>query len=119
VAAATVDQAPVAEPSTVILPAPLLLTSLPPLTAERWERSAPLLPPQRPPTGRPATNHRQILAGMLWVMLWVMHAGTSWRQMPSRYGPWHTIYGRFQRWTREGLWAQIRAILLTSSHLSL
>jgi transposase len=98
-----------------LLPAPLVIASLPPLTKERWERIAPLLPPQRPPTGRPATNHRQILEGMLWVM----HAGTSWRQMPSRYGPWHTVYGRFQRWTREGLWAQIRAVLLTPSHLSL
>lgn len=98
-----------------LLPAPLLITPLPPLTEARWERIAPLLPPQRPPTGRPATNHRQILEGMLWVM----QAGTSWRQMPRRYGPWHTIYGRFQRWTREGLWAQIRAVLLSSSHLSL
>jgi transposase len=104
------DQAPMARPSSVILPAPLLLASLPPLTEERWEHIAPLLPPQRPPTGRPATNHRQILEGMLWVM----HTGTSWRQMPSRYGPWHTIYGRFQRWTREGLWTQIRTTLLSS-----
>jgi transposase len=110
------DSVPAANVSAVsLLPAPLLLASLPPLTQERWERIAPLLPPQRPPTGRPATNHRQILEGMLWVM----HAGTSWRQMPSRYGPWHTIYGRFQRWTREGLWAEIRTVLLTSSHLSL
>jgi transposase len=46
-------------------------------------------------------------------MLWVMQAGASWRQMPPRYGSWHTIYGRFQRWQREGLWAQISAVLLT------
>jgi hypothetical protein len=104
------DQSPVAEPAPVILPAPLLLASLPPLTAERWDRIASLLPPQRPPTGRPATNHRQILEGMLWVM----QAGAAWRQIPRRYGPWHTVYGRFQRWTREGLWAQIRAALLSS-----
>ena len=64
--------------SLSLLPAPLFIASLPPLTEERWERIAPLLPPQRPPTGRPATNHRQILEGMLWVM----QAGTSWRQMP-------------------------------------
>jgi len=105
-----VESASATESSAVILPAPLFIACLPPLTAQRWARIVPLLPPQRPPTGRPATNHRQIIEGMLWVM----QAGTSWRQMPSRFGPWQTIYGRFQRWTREGLWAQIRTVLLSS-----
>lgn len=73
------------------LPDSLVIAALPPLTPAHWERSARLLPPQRPPTGRPATAHRQILDGMLWVM----HAGTSWRQMPKEYGPWQTIYHRF------------------------
>lgn len=94
--------------SVALLPTPLHIASLLLLTEERWARIVPLLPPQRPPTGRPASNHRQIIEGMLWVM----QTGTSWRQMPRRFGPWHTIYGRFQRWTREGLWTQIRAVLL-------
>ncbi len=42
-----------------------------------------------------------------------MEAGTSWRQMPREFGPWQTIYYRFQRWKREGLWEQIRRILLS------
>lgn len=92
-----------------LLPAPLDIAGLPPLTPAHWERIARLLPPQRPPTGRPATDHRQIIAGMLWVM----RAGTSWRQMPKEFGPWQTIYSRFQRWKREGLWEQIRRILLS------
>jgi transposase len=74
-----------------------------------WERIVRLLPPQRPPTGRPATDHRQIIEGMLWVMT----VGTSWRQMPREFGPWQTIYSRFQRRKREGLWEQIRTILLS------
>jgi putative transposase of IS4/5 family DUF4096 len=95
--------------SVDLLPDPLTIAGLPPLTAARWEQIAPLLPPQRPPTGRPASEHRQILEGMLWVM----QAGTSWRQLPSAFGPWQTVYTRFLRWQREGLWAQIRCILLT------
>jgi hypothetical protein len=35
------------------------------LTDARWERIAPLLPPQKPRTGRPAEDHRQVLNGML------------------------------------------------------
>ncbi len=46
-------------------------------------------------------------------MLWVMHAGTSWRQLPPEFGPWQTISDRFQRWKHEGLWEQIRIILLS------
>lgn len=90
------------------LPAPLAIAGLPGLTPARWERIAPLLPGERT-AGRPYRQHRQILQGMLWVMT----AGTSWRQMPPAFGPWQTSYSRFQRWKREGLWEQIRHILLS------
>jgi Putative transposase of IS4/5 family (DUF4096) len=91
------------------LPDPLSIAGLPSLTPARWERIARLLPPERT-AGRPFRQHRQILEGMLWVMT----AGTSWRQMPLEFGPWQTIYYRFQRWKREGLWTQIRTILLVA-----
>jgi hypothetical protein len=90
------------------LPDPLSIAGLPSLTPAHWERIAPLLPLERT-AGRPYRAHRQILDGMLWVMT----AGTSWRQMPPKFGPWQTIYYRFQRWKREGLWEQIRHILLS------
>jgi hypothetical protein len=90
------------------LPEPLTLAGLPPLTAARWERITRLLPPERT-LGRPYRQHRQILDGMLWVMT----AGTSWRQLPREFGPWATVYYRFQRWKREGLWEQICTILLS------
>lgn len=100
---------PSATASLDLLPAALAIAGLPPLTPAHWKQIARLLPPQRPPTGRPATDHRQIIEGMLWVM----HAGTSWRQMPREFGPWQTVYSRFQRWKREGLWERIRRILLS------
>jgi len=91
------------------LPDPLCIAGLPPLTPVRWEHIARLLPPERT-AGRPYRQHRQILEGMLWVMT----AGTSWRQLPSYFGPWQTIYYRFQRWKREGLWEQIRSRLVAA-----
>jgi hypothetical protein len=90
------------------LPTPLAIAGLPPLTPLRWEQIARLLPPGGT-IGRPYRQHRQILDGMLWVMT----AGTSWRQMPEVFGPWQTIYYRFRCWQREGLWEQIRRILLS------
>ena len=37
------------------------------MTNEQWERLQPLLPPQKPKTGRPANDHRTVVNGILWV----------------------------------------------------
>lgn len=44
-------------------------------------------------------------------MLWVERTGCSWRALPSRFGPWGGVYGRYRRWRKDGLWARIRAAL--------
>jgi Putative transposase of IS4/5 family (DUF4096) len=91
-------------------PAPLRLLGVPALTNEHWEHLCPLLPPQKPQTGRPATDHRLIVEGMLWVA----RTGSSWRELPERFGPWSTVASRYQRWVKEGLWARILQVLLPS-----
>ncbi len=91
-------------------PAPLQLLGVPALTDEHWEHLRPLLPPQKPATGRPATDHRLIVEGMLWVA----RTGSSWRELPERFGPWSTVASRYQRWVKEGLWTRILHILLPS-----
>ena len=77
------------------------------LTDAEWERVRPLLPPQRPPTGRPNTDHRTVLGGMLWVM----GTGGAWRDLPDRFGPWQTVHGRYRRWRQAGPWQRILAAL--------
>ena len=69
------------------------------LTTAQWERLQPLLPPQKPPIGRPAHDHRTILHGILWLL----RPGAPWRDLPERYGPWRTVASRFYRWRRAGL----------------
>jgi hypothetical protein len=88
--------------------APLRLLGVPALTDEKWEQLRPLLPPQKPQTGRPASDHRLIVEGMLWVM----RTGSSWRELPERFGSWSTVSSRYQRWLKEGLWARILQVLL-------
>jgi transposase len=46
---------------------------------------------------------------------WVLNSGAHWRDMPERYGKWETIYGRYRRWVREGLFDRI----LQRLHVSL
>jgi transposase len=73
------------------------------LTDDQWERLSPLLPPQRPRTGRPANDHRTILNGILWIL----RTGAPWRDLPERYGNWKTVYSRFRRWQEAGIWDHI------------
>ena|SRR5437588_7699518 len=58
---------------------------------------------QKPPTGRPAMDHRTILAGIFWVI----RTGASWREVPAHFGPWQTLNTRYQRWRQVGMWPQI------------
>ncbi|GAB2628849.1 hypothetical protein GCM10027168_70730 [Streptomyces capparidis] len=30
-----------------------------------------------------------------------------WRDLPTRYGPWQTVYERFARWEADGTWARL------------
>lgn len=70
-----------------------------------WARLAPLLPPQKPRTGKPNHDHRRLVNGILWKL----KTGAPWRDVPERYGPWSTVYSRFFRWRRSGLWDRIFA----------
>jgi transposase len=77
------------------------------VTDEQWERLQPLLPPQKPKTGRPAEDQRRIIHGIRGVL----RTGAPWRDLPDRYGPWSTVASRFYRWTQAGLWDRILTTL--------
>src|SRR5215211_7128165 len=77
------------------------------LTDAQWERLRPLLPPQKPHSGRPAKDHRKVLEGILWIV----RTGAPWRDLPSRFGSWRTVSSRFYRWRRAGVWDTILAEL--------
>ena len=77
------------------------------LTDAQWERLAPLLPPQKPTTGRPNHDHRRILNGILFRL----KTGIPWRDLPERYGSWRTVYSRYRRWQQAGVWDRILSAL--------
>ena len=81
------------------------------LTDTQWQRIAPHLPAQRPRTGRPAHDHRRIVEGIVWHL----RAGGHWRDLPSEFGPWQTVYSRFRRWQQAGVWARLLAALQTEA----
>ena len=80
------------------------------LSNRQWERLARFLPH---PThnggkGHPWNPHRPLVNGILWIL----HTGAPWRDIPERYGPWQTIYDRFRKWRRDGTWTKILTRLL-------
>jgi transposase len=77
----------------------------PELSDDQWARLEPLLPPQRPATGRPSNDHRQVVEAMLWLV----RTGSPWRDLPAQYGSWKTVASRFYRWRREGVFERLLA----------
>ena len=71
------------------------------LTDFEWSVIAPLLPMDR--RGPKPQNNRQILNGMFYVL----RAGSPWRDLPERYGPYTTVYNRFNRWRKAGIWDRL------------
>jgi len=76
----------------------------------RWDRIAPLFPQRTRPgkAGRPPCDNRPIVNGILWVL----HTGAPWRDLPESYGPWQTVFCRFNAWRRDGTWVRIVTSLL-------
>jgi transposase len=80
------------------------------LSDQQWARIAPLFPQRVHPgeVGRPPCDHRPVVNGILWVL----HTGAPWRDLPERYGPWQTVFYRFNGWRRDGTWVRIVTSLL-------
>ncbi|MER7652599.1 MULTISPECIES: transposase [Streptomyces] len=54
----------------------------------QWAKLEPLLPVGKKPGRPPVHTKRQLIDGIPWRT----RAGTAWRDVPERYGPWQTVY---------------------------
>ena len=68
------------------------------LSDEDWAAIEPLIPMKR--RGVKPANNRQIISGILHVLKF----GCRWRDCPEVFGPHTTVYNRFNRWSKAGLW---------------
>ena len=68
------------------------------LSDEEWQRIEPLLPRGR--RGARRVDDRRVISGILHML----RSGARWRDCPPEYGPYTTIYNRFNRWSRQGIW---------------
>ena len=68
------------------------------LSDAQWQAIEPLLP--RNQAGARRVDDRRVLSGIVHVL----KAGCRWQDCPTVYGPSTTVYNRFNRWSRRGLW---------------
>ena len=69
------------------------------LTDSEWHILNSLLP-DRSDRGPPISDKRRMVNGILWVL----RTGAPWRDMPERYGNWNSVFVRFTRWSKIGVW---------------
>jgi transposase len=75
------------------------------ISEEKWEWIEPLLPDRTPRRGGRWRDHRT----MLEAMVWRFRVGAPWRDLPERFGPWQTVYDRFNRWCADGTFDRLLA----------
>ena len=63
-----------------------------------WRFIEPVLPQKS--RGVPRSADRRVLNGIFYAL----RTGCPWRDIPGRYRPYTTIYNRFNRWTKAGIW---------------
>jgi transposase len=80
------------------------------LSDPQWTRIAPLLPHRthHGQAGHPFKDSRPIVQGILWIL----HSGAPWRDLPERSGPGETVFRCFNRWRADGTWVRIVTALL-------
>ena len=74
------------------------------LTPAQMRRIGPHFPRSH---GVPRVDDRRVVSGIVFVI----RNGLRWRDAPPSYGPHKTLYNRFVRWSRMGVFDRIFAAL--------
>jgi putative transposase len=59
--------------------------------------------------GEPGADDRNFVEAVLW---W-RRTGVPWRDLPDEFGPWKTVFNRFDRWSKKGKWERMLRALQT------
>ena len=82
------------------------------MSEKQWEKVQDLVPDgavREDGKGRPWTDKRRVLEGILWIV----KTGARWRDLPKEYPPYQTCHRRFQQWVKEGVFDKVIEALAT------
>ena len=73
------------------------------LTDEQWKLIEHLLPGKEGDPGAHGEDNRRFVNGVIWIA----RTSAPWRDLPERYGEWNSVYQRFNRWSKSGVWNRV------------
>jgi transposase len=73
------------------------------ISDENWERIKDLLPGKKGDPGVTAKDNRLFIDAVLWIA----KTGAPWRDLPERFGNFNSVWRRFDRWARKGVWQKV------------
>jgi transposase len=73
------------------------------LRDDQWERIAPLVPGKVGDAGRSGADNRLFVEAVLWIV----RVGAPWRDLPEAFGNWNSVFQRFRRWVKAGVFDRI------------
>ena len=73
------------------------------ITDDPWERIKDLLPGQAGDPGVTAKDNRLFVNAVLGIA----RTGAPWRDLPERFGPRGSVWKRFDRWAKRGVWKRV------------
>ena len=73
------------------------------LTDAMWARIAPLISGKKGDRGVTAGDNRLFIEGVLWRV----RTGCPWRDLPARFGKWNSVFQRFRRLAKRGVFKRV------------
>jgi len=73
------------------------------LRDDQFDRIAALLPGKKGDPGRTGKDNRLFVEAVLWIA----RTGCPWRDLPAEFGLWNSVYQRFARCSRQGVWHRL------------
>jgi transposase len=75
------------------------------LSDAQWAVIEPHIP--KVYTGKRRVDDRRVISGIVHRL----REGCRWRALPEVYGPYTTVFNRYNRWSKRGLWQRILTAL--------
>lgn len=73
------------------------------LTDAQWNLIKDFLPGKQGDPGRTAKDNRLFVNAIVWMA----KTGAPWRDLPERFGNWNSVFKRYDRWCKKGVWLEV------------
>ena len=73
------------------------------LSDAQWAEIEPYCAGKETDVGRTAVNNRLFIEAVLWIV----RTGSPWRDLPSEFGNWNSVYKRYRRWVKSDRFSKL------------